>query len=243
MLRTKLEREKQPADDHNRVRLADQTFYWKDHKNKRRYDHEVVAIFAEQRIRYLAGHLNFNEINTAFDYGCGDGFSCYYMARRIPRVEGGDLSEYMLKHNPLDGNRLHLLDGQAIPFPDNSFDLVYCWEVLHHVEHPDRILAEMARVSSKFVVIFEPNSLNPAQMLFGLCKQEERGTLRFRKSYLRKLAGLCGLSIIHLATVGWIFPNATPRWLCHVLKPLPFEFPLLTISSCLIAEKKAKPPS
>jgi SAM-dependent methyltransferase len=221
----------------NYLKLLYQKGYWKEHKNRRNFDHPVVALFAEQRIRYLTRYLNFNEIKTAFDYGCGDGFSCYYMARHIPHVEGGDVSEYMLEYNPLERSRLHLLDGEVLPFSNNSFDLVYCWEVLHHVESPERIIREMARVASKYVVLFEPNGLNLAQFLFGLIKKEERGTLRFRKSYLKRLADACDLKILRLSNVGWIFPNVTPRWLYRLLKHLPLEFPILTISCCLIAQK------
>jgi len=34
-----------------------------------------------------------------------------------------------------------------IPFPDNSFDVTYSFKVLPHVEHIERALAEMARVT------------------------------------------------------------------------------------------------
>jgi SAM-dependent methyltransferase len=218
---------------------TDQTAYWMRRKNRRAYDHEVVETFAEQRIRYLARRLDFTTIHSAFDYGCGDGFSSYYMARHVRHVEGGDPSAYMLQHNPLPEAHRHLLVNDRIPFPDNAFDLVYCWEVLHHAEEPERIVNEMARVASKYVVVFEPNGLNPAQWLFGLIKREERGTWRFRTSYMMELARRCDLRVIRVANVGWIFPNMTPRWLCRVVKRLPFEAPLVTISTCLIAEKKA----
>lgn len=36
--------------------------------------------------------------------------------------------------------------GEALPFADGSFDLVICWDVLEHVQNPDRLLAEIARV-------------------------------------------------------------------------------------------------
>lgn len=37
-------------------------------------------------------------------------------------------------------------DGERLPFPDNSFDYVVCNQVLEHTEHPDRFIAEIARV-------------------------------------------------------------------------------------------------
>lgn len=36
--------------------------------------------------------------------------------------------------------------GEALPFADGSFDLVYSWGVLHHTPRPDAAIAEIARV-------------------------------------------------------------------------------------------------
>lgn len=36
--------------------------------------------------------------------------------------------------------------GEALPFADNSFDLVTCWDVLEHVQDPELLLAEISRV-------------------------------------------------------------------------------------------------
>lgn len=36
--------------------------------------------------------------------------------------------------------------GERLPFADASFDLAICWDVVEHVQDPDRLLAELARV-------------------------------------------------------------------------------------------------
>lgn len=38
-------------------------------------------------------------------------------------------------------------DGTALPFPDGHFDLAGTHRTLHHVDRPDRIVAELARVT------------------------------------------------------------------------------------------------
>jgi SAM-dependent methyltransferase len=46
-----------------------------------------------------------------------------------------------------DQRPLLIADGEALPFRDQSFDYCICMHVLEHVEHPERLLAEMQRVA------------------------------------------------------------------------------------------------
>jgi len=41
---------------------------------------------------------------------------------------------------------LRRVDAESLPFGDGTFDLVYSWGVIHHSEHPARIVAEIRRV-------------------------------------------------------------------------------------------------
>jgi len=36
--------------------------------------------------------------------------------------------------------------GEALPFADASFDLAICWDVLEHVQQPEQLISELARV-------------------------------------------------------------------------------------------------
>lgn len=40
-------------------------------------------------------------------------------------------------------------NGYHLPFPDESFDVVYSWSVLEHVRYPELVVQEMARVTRK----------------------------------------------------------------------------------------------
>lgn len=68
-------------------------------------------------------------------------------------------------------DRFHLLDvemldvnlnNEPLPYPDNSFDIVTCSEVVEHLENYRRLIAEMYRVLRKdgLVVITTPNVIN-----------------------------------------------------------------------------------
>lgn len=49
------------------------------------------------------------------------------------------------------------LDAEQIELPDDSFDLVFASEVLHHCRSPHHALCEMLRVSRRYVLFMEPN--------------------------------------------------------------------------------------
>jgi len=82
------------------------------------------------------------------DVGCGSGgmlaqFNEYALATGI------DLSPHALKFCRLRNlPRLAQASAEALPFGDNSFDLVTCFDVLYHraITHDETVLAEMGRV-------------------------------------------------------------------------------------------------
>lgn len=49
------------------------------------------------------------------------------------------------------------LDAEDIELPDESFESVAAYEVLHHCRSPHRALCEMLRVSRRYVFLQEPN--------------------------------------------------------------------------------------
>lgn len=212
-----------------------QAKYWQtDAHGFRPPDHPIVRGFAEQRWRYIARHLDVGQVETALDVGCGDGFSTRYAPPHL-RITACDGSMTMLRRHT--GFRRFQADAFVLPFRDRTFDLVYAWELLHHVSEPHRVLAEMARVSRRYVVSCEPNPLNPAQAAFALYDPAHRWVLRFRRRYMREHFGRAGLAIRHIARGGWVFPNKTPEWMYRTVRRLPYRLPLLGISSVVVAEK------
>jgi SAM-dependent methyltransferase len=86
------------------------------------------------------------------EIGCGAGTDLAYLGRRFDRVVGVALAETgarpaggALVQGRVAGSTL-TADGEALPFEDASFDLVYSFGVLHHTDDPDRALHEIRRV-------------------------------------------------------------------------------------------------
>lgn len=86
------------------------------------------------------------------DLGCGGGLMSEAYARRGARVTGVDPSNASLKvarahaHESGLSIRYERGLGEALPFPNASFDLVSCCDVLEHVDDLDTVSRQIARV-------------------------------------------------------------------------------------------------
>ena len=91
----------------------------------------------------------------ALDVACGPGFLTLALARRCGEVIGFDATDALLALARAEAARLELEnvrfeqgDAEALPFADASFDRVTCRAAFHHFPRPERVLAEMARVTA-----------------------------------------------------------------------------------------------
>ena len=83
------------------------------------------------------------------DLGCGAGDSVELFRSVVPDVSwvGADVerSPEVAERTRADAEFV-TYDGRRLPFEDDSFDLVFCKQVLEHVEDPAELLGEVARV-------------------------------------------------------------------------------------------------
>ena len=83
------------------------------------------------------------------DLGCGRGDSVDQFRALEPAVRwvGVDIERSAeVDGRVRDDAEFVTFNGVELPFPDSSFDLVYCKQVLEHVRSPDSLLGEVARV-------------------------------------------------------------------------------------------------
>jgi len=89
----------------------------------------------------------------ALDVAAGAGHTALLFAPHVAQVTASDLTDQMLaKTAQLAAQRgfsnvkTRLADAEALPFEDNTFDLVTCRLAFHHFPHPRQAVAEVARV-------------------------------------------------------------------------------------------------
>ncbi|MBR1197420.1 class I SAM-dependent methyltransferase [Bradyrhizobium sp. AUGA SZCCT0158] len=80
--------------------------------------------------------------------GCGSGREAGLLARLLKsRTVGIDIGgEFSFDRVGSAPARLIEMDARELQFPDGTFDFVFSFHALEHIPHPEKALAEMARV-------------------------------------------------------------------------------------------------
>jgi ubiquinone/menaquinone biosynthesis C-methylase UbiE len=137
------------------------------------YLDRIDDTFVEHAVRLLHGC----ERGNALDVGTGPGQIVIKLARRLAewKFTGVDRSAGMIAQasaNLAAESRIagrvefQVADGNRLPFPDGSFDLVTCNSVLHHLAEPEKLLAEIARVVSRKGAILLRDLRRPERFLY-----------------------------------------------------------------------------
>jgi len=136
--------------------------------------------------------------SRALEIGVGLGSDHYRLAKAGCAMTALDLSREHLRHTTrhlaLEGLSTAPVYGDAerMPFPDNSFDLVYSFGVLHHTPGTQKAIAEVLRVlrpaGTALIGLYHRNSC-----FFWISTVIQNGLLRgrlFRKGWRRLLSDI-----------------------------------------------------
>jgi ubiquinone/menaquinone biosynthesis C-methylase UbiE len=119
-------------------------------------------LVAEHRARYeFANH--YVKGLRVIDIGCGVGYGCSMLGSVAKNVIGVDISEEAIKHATAkyaSGNvEFKISDVNNLPFNDNELDCGVCFEVIEHINKPEKLLIEVVRVikNDGIFIISTPN--------------------------------------------------------------------------------------
>jgi SAM-dependent methyltransferase len=175
----------------------------------------VVEHYLRKRVAYVEEHC---PRGKGLDVGCGTGVLAERLAGAGYEMSGVDPSEGMLDilHARTDMVSATRASGTALPFDDDSFDLVLTVAVLHHVAEPVDVretLREMVRVARPGgrIVVWDHNPRNPYWSRLMAKVPQDTGEERLipEEEVLAGLRG-AGAEILRSDQLGMV-PDFTPR--------------------------------
>ena len=194
------------------------------------YQFRIYAITIRQMItRWFAPGV------SVLDIGCGHGKLLLPIAQQF-HICGVDFSFGLLKSAQSLGYLVYHADATNLPFADNQFDAITCFEVFQHFPDPAPLMQEIARVCRPGGAIMI-STLNQASLLRRLLRATARavGARRYDLPIIQRtvdeVVAVAAKSRLVLEEIGWILSPGTmvryTRTIGGPLSPLATNFAVL----------------
>jgi ubiquinone/menaquinone biosynthesis C-methylase UbiE len=149
------------------------------------------------------------------DLGCGTGFLIDLAGDLFKEIHGVDVTKAMI--DQVDTSRgnvtLQLSPAEAVPYPDNYFDVVTAYAFLHHTEDYRRIFKEAHRVLKPGGVFF--SAQDPSRLFWNAIKNLGKNQSDLQRSSVRK-----AYEAVHHTEDLLEQEYGTPRELVEAAEPL-----------------------
>lgn len=220
-------------------------------------DKFTLAYFEEiERARYkiepeIFAFAQFSRFHgkKVLEVGVGAGTDFMQWVRSGAQAYGIDLTQEAvdnvkerLRVYNLQASDVRTADAEALPYPDNYFDCVYSWGVIHHSPDMEQCLREIVRVTKPDgtikVMVYNRRSLFAfyRYLLAGLCKgkpfqsisrvlfyhQESPGTKAYTRAEIKKMVEHYPVDVVLIKATATqhdlLYYKAAPlRWLARVV--------------------------
>jgi ubiquinone/menaquinone biosynthesis C-methylase UbiE len=150
------------------------------HETASKYDfmhmHEEADAEHDLAFYFMCSMIEKLNVKSLLDVGAGTGRVVLDLQKKYPglRVTGiepvAELREEGYKKGVLK-NDLIQGDGKKIDFPDNQYDMVCAFGILHHIDNPAIVVKEMLRVARRAIFISDSNNFGQGGPLQRFIKQ------------------------------------------------------------------------
>jgi len=130
----------------------------------------------QETLKIVRGLLRMVEPETLLDVGAGTGRTIRHLLDSMPGISfrGIEPVEALIDQSVLQNGIPEGLiiqgTGEALPFGDETFDVVCSFAILHHVRRPEAVVREMTRVARKAVIIADSNRFGQGRWFVRLLK-------------------------------------------------------------------------
>lgn len=139
------------------------------HLNNETGEHDFALMFLSSAIERLGA-------KSVLDVGAGTGRTIHYLMKKYPdlQIVGMEPVKELREQGYKKGipeDRLIEGYGERMPFPNQSFDIVCEFGILHHVPKPEKVVGEMLRVAQKGIFISDSNNFGQGSWIARTIKQ------------------------------------------------------------------------
>ncbi len=160
--------------------------------------------------------------NLVLDLGCGQGNTLALLSEAGLSCVGIDISGKLVKRASAYA-QTSLASGEALPFKDNSFDLIMLKEVLHHIKNPSAVLREANRCLRVpgYIWVLEPVEDDPllriGRNLYPFW-QGVKVESRLYRAQLERLIVDSRFEIIQTGGIRGVFPHILYFWMGEAIR-------------------------
>lgn len=203
-------------------------------------DHPIALLRAENAVRTPWILKEIGEKKTVLDIGCGAGLLTNALAAKGHIVHGIDLSPSSLEiakhHDKTKTVSYQVANANALPYPDQMFDVLCAMDVLEHVEDPLPLISEASRVlkpgGSFFFHTFNRNFLSYLLIIKGVdwCVPNAPKNMHIYRLFIKpkELQQMCLTQNLHIQNLhGFrpkIFTTAFAKMIIQQKVPANFGF-------------------
>lgn len=172
------------------INFSDQDKFYEKTKMRFPQNNLYDATLSYSTNEYIDRLLGNVKSKIILDLGSGMGIDTQRLIKKGAEVISLDSSEKALMISQIVNKNIHIrADATKLPFKDNSIDIVFGNDILHHIEERES-LNEVKRVlkSGGFAIFKEPLKYNPIIFLYRIIKSSSRVPQHpFSPSYLEKV--------------------------------------------------------
>jgi len=209
----------------------------------------------QETLKIVRGLFRMVEPKTMLDVGAGTGRALRHFRDRMPGISARGIEpvkaliDQSVSQNGVPAGLIIQGTGEALPFGEETFDVVCSFGILHHVERPEAVVREMTRVARKAVIITDGNRFGqgrwPMRLLkLALYKAKLWGAANYVKTRGKGYLLTPGDGLAYSYSVYDSF-DCLARWAAHLIL-IPVEqhsaaswfHPLLTSSGVIVCALK-----
>ena len=193
-----------------------------------------VLDYRERILNKILQCVPLTDQTKVVDIGCGDGGDCELLSINVKEIVGIDI-DFDANWSKTKNAKIafSVADVCNLPFPDESFELVFEKDVLHHVEDKIKASKEILRITKKGgrIICIEGNRYNP---VFYFHMTLMKGHDHFTKSFFTQLMKTLSKSPDFLSVESRVYPikNKQLLKLIHYFEDLVEAIPLIRNYSC-----------